>query len=353
VILLVTTNPGLEDLASKEFEEKIGEKVRYEVVAGGRFIVELSKNSNIEDLASKIFSLKTVHRVSLVLSEANVSADKNSLKTIYDTTKNSEPHIYLNHHTTFAIRSERIGVHQYTSLDVAKVAGQAVIDATLEKYGFKPIVNLEYPTVIFDSTVVHGKYFFSLRLSGEESLHKRKYRIYDHPAALKPTLAYSMLMIANLNPEEVVVDPMCGGGTIAIEAALNFNVKEVFCIDISPKHLHGAIINAISAGAYRKIRFILGDVRKLSEIVSTQADLIITNPPYGIRLFRREKLKDLYHGFLSSALKILSSKGRVVVITSEHSLLKEVATELGYSILLERECMHGNLKVKIMMFKPM
>ena len=165
--LLITTNPGLEDLASREFEEKIGEKVRYEVIAKGRFIAELSKTVNVEEIVSKIFSLKTVHRVSLVLGEAKVSADKKSLKTIYDTTKNSEPYIYLNHHTTFAIRSERIGTHQYTSLDVAKVAGQAVIDATSEKYGFRPMVNLDYPAVIFDSTVVHGKYFFSLRLSGD------------------------------------------------------------------------------------------------------------------------------------------------------------------------------------------
>lgn len=351
MILLATTNPGLEDLAAREIEEKLGAKIKYEIVAGGRLTAEFP--GVLEEIVPKIFTLETIHKVSLVLNEAKISANKEGLKIIYDVTRNSKPYLYLDPQATFAIRSERIGTHQYTSLDVAKVAGQAVIDATLDEYGFRPKVNLDYPTIIFDSIVVHGRYFFSLRLSGEESLHKRKYRVYDHPAALKPTLAYSMLMIANLKPGEVVVDPMCGGGTIAIEAALGFNVKEVFCIDISPKHLRGAMLNAISAGAYGKIRFILGDARKLNEIINTQADLIVTNPPYGIRLFRREKLRDLYYGFLNSASKILSSEGRIVVITAEHTLLKNIAIGLGYSILLERECMHGNLKVKIMMLKPM
>ncbi len=348
-MLLVTTNPGLEDLAIRELSEKLGVRVNYELLVKGRVLVENIRYSN--DLVNKLLSLKAVHKVSAVLIEGKVSGKVRGLKMIYKITKKAKPHTYLNTQTTFAIRSERIGHHEYTSIDVAKEAGQAVVDDALENAGFRPKVNLNYPTIIFDSLVIHDKYFFSLRLTGEESLHKRGYRVYDHPAALKPTIAYSMLMLSKLKSKEVFLDPMCGGGTLAIEAAMNFSPRKIICMDISPKHLRGAMLNSIAAGVYEKIKFMIGDAKRLNELIREKVDVIATNPPYGIRLFRREKLKELYEGFLESSKEVLSEEGRIIVITAEYEMLRNIAESLEYKVVKERNCMHGNLNVRILLLK--
>ncbi len=62
------------------------------------------------------------------------------------------------------------------------------------------------------------------------SLHKRGYRVYSHTASLKPTIASAMLQIGDWKPTRSLIDPMCGGATIPIEAALEAS-------DILPNHL--------------------------------------------------------------------------------------------------------------------
>lgn len=353
--LLVTTNPGMEDLLIKELISLLNlrdDELCVHVLNRGRVLIDLLVSISVNDVFLLVTGSNLAHRVSMVLAEGEVSKDIRGLDIAYELTLKSCAGNYLNQHLTFAVRAERIGKHEYTSIDLAKHVGQAIVDATIEKYGIRPLVNLDHPTVIFDALVIDSKFFLALRISGEESLHKRGYRIYDHPAALKPTIAYGMLQIADLKDGEVLLDPMCGGGTIVIEAARNFKLKNIYCMDISPKHLKGAMKNAIASSTYNRIVFILGDARRINEYVKDNVDAIVTNPPYGIRMLRREYLRKLYSDFLKSAKNILGNKGRIVIITAEHSLFKEEALKTGYNILSARKILHGNLEVEIVKIKP-
>ncbi len=353
--LLITTNPGMEDLLIKELVSLLNlrtDRLCAHVLNRGRILINLLVNMSINDIFLLAARSNLAHKISMVLAEGNVSKDMRSLDIAYELTLKSCAENYLNQHLTFAVRAERIGEHEYTSIDLAKYVGQAIVDAVMEKYGIRPPVNLDHPTVIFDALVVGSKFFLALRISGEESLHKRGYRIYDHPAALKPTIAYGMLQIADLKDGEVLLDPMCGGGTVVIEAARNFKLKNIYCMDISPKHLKGAMKNAIASSTYDSIVFILGDARKANEYVKDRVDAIVTNPPYGIRMLRRKYLRKLYSDFLKSAKNILSNKGRIVIITAERSLFKEEALKAGYNILSIRKVLHGNLEVEIIKIEP-
>ena len=67
--------------------------------------------------------------------------------------------------------------------------------------------------------LARGRCMLSLDTSGK-SLHKRGYREQGHPAPLKETLAASILILAGYDGTQTFLDPMCGSGTIAVEAAL-------------------------------------------------------------------------------------------------------------------------------------
>jgi putative N6-adenine-specific DNA methylase len=85
--------------------------------------------------------------------------------------------------------------------------------------GFAPVVDRSEPKVVVVAHLRHGRCTLSFDTSGK-SLHKRGYRESGHPAPLKETLAAAMLTMVGYDGSQAFMDPMCGSGTIAIEAAM-------------------------------------------------------------------------------------------------------------------------------------
>jgi putative N6-adenine-specific DNA methylase len=85
--------------------------------------------------------------------------------------------------------------------------------------GRVPPVDTEEPKVVVVAHVARGRCMLSFDTSGK-SLHKRGYREQGHPAPLKETLAASILQFAGYDGSVAFLDPMCGSGTLAIEAAM-------------------------------------------------------------------------------------------------------------------------------------
>lgn len=99
----------------------------------------------------------------------------------------------------------------------------AVCDALRERHGWRPSVDAEDADLPLFLHVHKGEASLYRMLSGVTSLHKRGYRTGQavHAAALRETLAAAMLLHAGYEPStDVLCDPMCGSGTIPIEAAL-------------------------------------------------------------------------------------------------------------------------------------
>jgi putative N6-adenine-specific DNA methylase len=82
-----------------------------------------------------------------------------------------------------------------------------------------PPVDTEEPKVVIVAHLARGRCMLSLDTSGK-SLHKRGYREQGHPAPLKETLAAAILVYAGYDGTQAFLDPMCGSGTLAIEAAM-------------------------------------------------------------------------------------------------------------------------------------
>ncbi|HKU13315.1 MAG TPA: hypothetical protein VJQ52_02915 [Steroidobacteraceae bacterium] len=85
--------------------------------------------------------------------------------------------------------------------------------------GVAPVVDRSEPKVVVVAHMRHGRCTLSFDTSGK-SLHKRGYREQGHPAPLKETLAAAILIMAGYDGSQAFMDPMCGSGTIAIEAAM-------------------------------------------------------------------------------------------------------------------------------------
>ena len=283
----------------------------------------------------------------------------------------------------FAVRSERSGVHDFTSIDIARVVGQAIIDSYLESKGIRLKVDLENPDLEINADLINNELFISINTTGN-GLNFREYRVYNHPSSLKPTLAAALIIMSGWDGSKLV-DAFTGGGTIPIEAVLyalskpvkpsgfflykklsfydeekeqraisfiskKFEVKKkLAAIEISPKHIKGAEKNAVSAGVIDYIDFMLDDSVKV--VLEEKARYLVSNPPYGIRSGRKEKVLKIYELFVKNLENILEEGGQGVIITTEYTKLAEMLKERGYKIIKTNVGLHGKLWVGAVLFK--
>jgi len=169
----------------------------------------------------------------------------------------------------------------------------------------------------------------SLDTSGA-GLNRRGYRTQAGAAALKETLASALVQLSFWNRERLLIDPMCGSGTILIEAAmLGRNIApglerafasegwpgipskawrvarlkayesvdkgtklELSGYDIDPSVIAGAKINARKAGVGNDILFEQKDVHDLW--IDKRYGILISNPPYGVKLGEFKEMNEIY-----------------------------------------------------------
>jgi putative N6-adenine-specific DNA methylase len=206
----------------------------------------------------------------------------------------------------------------------------AIVDRLRDRFGQRPDVDRDDPDVGVFVHVARGTASFYADVSGR-SLHERGYRRRIGDAPLKETLAAAMLRLSGWDRRSPLVDPMCGSGTIAIEADLwardvapglshaRFGIERwadhdaaraasfaavrdrlraaarsdgaiVFASDVDPRAIDAAQKNATDARAH--VRFALA--RAADAPLPGPGSLIIANPPYGVRIGgEAEALDDL------------------------------------------------------------
>jgi putative N6-adenine-specific DNA methylase len=221
------------------------------------------------------------------------------------------------------------------------------------------------PGQLFIVRIVHDQVEVSADSSGE-LLHRRGYRQEIAKAPLRETLAAAMLLASGWRSGEPLLDPMCGSGTIPIEAALiargmapglkrkfqfmNWpSFDETLWNDILEKArrsvtdsgariggsdrdagaIQAAARNADRAGVAHTIQFSVEAISEaLAEIeeVPTGTGWILTNPPYGIRIGESDDLRNLY-ARLGTALR--AKRGwRVGIMTSDTALVRQTRLPL-------------------------
>ena len=214
---------------------------------------------------------------------------------------------------------------------VALKTKDAIVDQFRDKTGKRPWVGLEDAQIFVDVHISHDQCTVSLDSSGE-SLHRRGYRISTDKAPLSEVLAAGMVKLTGWKGDKDFYDPMCGSGTIPIEAAMlamnipagyyrkyfafmnwagfeeelwkkvkeeaDLNMSElecrIFASDRSDKAIKIAHINFRNAGLHKDIEL---SVKYFDTIHPTEKKgILVFNPPYGKRLEERGEIFDLYRG---------------------------------------------------------
>ena len=123
-------------------------------------------------------------------------------------------------------------------------------------------------------------------------------------------------------------------------------------MDISRAHVEGARLNALSARVAGRVEVIHGDARRLTSHVGPgSVDVIVSNPPYGLRLGDPVDVRVLYRYFMPEAYKALRRGGRASIITAEPSHLSRAAAEAGFKVAGSRRVRHGDLWVDIVLLE--
>jgi putative N6-adenine-specific DNA methylase len=224
------------------------------------------------------------------------------------------------------------------SLDFATLRiKDAVCDRFRETLGSRPNVDRANPDVRVHAFLDAVHCVLYLDTSGEP-LFKRGWRAGAGEAPLRENLAAGIILLSGWKPEEPLLDPMCGGGTLLIEAAamargrapganrrfgfeklkiFSFSTWEkvkrdslkprdppkalqIFGSDNDPRVLGDARRNIAGAGVDRWIK--LEQVDILERAAPAPAGVMVANPPYGERIGSKEELA-LFYPKLGSALK--------------------------------------------------
>lgn len=295
-------------------------------------------------------------------------------QALYRNVKRFDWSRYLNNRMTFSIDPVVHSPYFNNSQFVAQKVKDAIADRFRELTSLRPSVNRENPDLLINVHVSDKWVTLSLDSSGG-SLHRRGYRTGHFEAPLNEVLAAGMVMIAGWDGSTPFLDPMCGSGTLAIEAALlaggippgifkkqyGFETWKDF-----DRELMEQVAHHLSAEREVTVPIVARDIDpaavqitrqqvkqlELQHIVTVeQGDFmdsegeegitLIMNPPYGERL-QHEDLETLYgqigstlkHRFPGSDAWILSSSkkalGRVGLKPASRRILFNGALECSY-----------------------
>lgn len=247
--------------------------------------------------------------------------------------------------------------------------------------GSRPSVDTEDPDMRIHAFVTHDTCTLYLDTSGEP-LYKRGFKHAKVEAPLKENLAAGILRLTGWQPDEPLLDPMCGSGTFLIEAAqiaLNIapglarkfafekfkhfdaplyqklrndcearrkRVRElpIFGADIDRHQVHAAEDNLKAAGLSAAVQLDVCDVLNLT--APTPEGVWVTNPPYGVRLSSGDELIEFYPK-LADLLKQEFAGWRAYFLTADVELPKNMRLKASRRTPL----MNGDLDCRLYEYK--
>ncbi len=165
----------------------------------------------------------------------------------------------------------------------------------------------------------------SVRLT-PRPLATRAWRVCNREGALNATVAHAMALFSNPKPDDVVLNMLCGSGTILIERLASGAAKSVVGYDHDPMAIECARKNVEAAGYSDEIKLNVGDARDLP-ITAKSVDVIYADLPFGNLIGSHEGNQILYPAVLKEAGRIAKPGAKGVFITHEVKLMEELLEE--------------------------
>ncbi|XP_015127149.1 THUMP domain-containing protein 3 [Diachasma alloeum] len=208
---------------------------------------------------------------------------------------------------SFRVSCERTGTHNFDSSQVACVIGGEMQDL------YHWIVDLTTYQLEVLCKITHGQMIMGLRVT-PESLHRRNIK-YFGPTTLRATIAYNLLSLADPKPGDIIVDPMCGGGSIPIEGALELSQSFVIGGDNHEKAVERSRLNFAALKDSFKCDLIRWDVMQLP-FKDSYIDAFVTDMPFGKRMGSMFDNRVLYKKYILELARAVRVKhGKIVLLT--------------------------------------
>ena len=334
--IIAKTFMGLEPVLAKELAQ-LGAS---DIQTGRRMV---SFKGNKELLYRANFQLHTAIRILKPIKHFHaLSADD-----VYEGVKDIDWSEYIALDKTFAVDSVVFSEEFRHSKFVAYKVKDAIVDQFRERTGQRPNISISNPDIRLHIHIAEDQCTLCLDSSGE-SLHRRGYRQESVEAPLNEVLAAGMILMTGWHGECDFIDPMCGSGTLLIEAALiahnmapglfrkefafekwpdfdadlfdkiynddsqerEFN-HHIYGYDVDIKAVNTARLNAKAAGLTSDITVEERDFKDFTQ--PKDKSIMVTNPPYGERISTPDLLgtykmigERLKHQFTGNEAWILS-----------------------------------------------
>ena len=315
--LIATCAAGIESIVGNELKH-LGYKVNVE---NGR----VRFDGDVADIAKTNLWLRTADRIKIVVGEFTAKTFEELFQGVESL--NWEDFLPLDAEFPVAGKSQKSTLHNVPSVQaITKKAIVTKMSTVYHRRTKLPETGALYPIEV---AINKDKVLITLDTTGS-SLFKRGYRVNKGGAPLKENMAAALVLLARWYPEMPFVDPVCGSGTIPIEAALigcniapglkrNFAfedwdwvdkdiikqareqaqaaIKKDIDLDISGYDIDGSMIeiakeNAVQVGVQDIVNF------KQMAVKDFKTDkingVIVANPPYGERLSDKEHVHQLY-----------------------------------------------------------
>ncbi|PAV29459.1 RNA methyltransferase [Virgibacillus profundi] len=320
VTLIATAAMGLESVVANEVKQ-----LGYEVnVENGKVIFE----APVSAIPRCNLWLRSADRIRLLVGRFNTT----SFDELFESTKALPWEEFISEEGKFPVSGKSVNSKLYSVPDCQAIVKKAIAERLKLKYGLAtkmPETGADYKVEV---SLLKDIATLTIDTSGA-GLHKRGYRIGQGEAPLKETMAAALVMLTNWKPEYPLIDPFCGSGTIAIEAALigqniapgfnrefasenwdfiksklweeafqeaedkaNYDQKlEITGSDIDHSLIKISGENAMEAGLGDLIKWKQMQVKDL--YIRKENGYIIGNPPYGERLGDKDKVAEIYRDF--------------------------------------------------------
>lgn len=334
--LIAKTFMGLEQVLAQELTQLGANNVQI-----GRRVVTFTGNKEIMYRAN--FQLHTAIRILKPIAHFKAK----SADDMYNEVSKIDWSLYIEKGKTFSVDSVVYSDEFTNSRFVTYKVKDAIVDQFRERTGTRPNISVTNPDIRLNIHVAEFDATLSLDSSGE-SLHRRGYRQESVEAPLNEVLAAGMILMTGWKGETDFIDPMCGSGTLPIEAALiarnispgvfrkefafekwpdfdkdlfdeiyNDESQErefehhIYGYDVDMKCVNTAKLNVTAAGLSKDITIAHQDFKDFKQ--PEEKSIIIMNPPYGERISTPNLLgtykmigERLKHNFMDNEAWILS-----------------------------------------------
>ncbi|TDL95559.1 class I SAM-dependent RNA methyltransferase [Macrococcus brunensis] len=359
--LLATSPMGLEAVVAKEVNE-LGYETKTE---NGRVLFE----GDARAIVRSNLWLRTADRVKIVVGRFYAT----TFDQLFEQTKALPWEDIIGPQGSFPVSGKSLKSKLFSVPDCQAIVKKAIVERLKKAHDIKGWIDESGALYKVEVSILKDEVLLTIDTSGA-GLHKRGYRLAQGAAPMKETLAAALVRLSNWNGDTPFIDPFCGSGTIAIEAAMiaqniapGFNREfaseewdiipeemyeeerikadnealydkeiDITASDIDPEMIKIAQNNATEVGFGDLIKFKQMNVHDLT--LHAEKGAIVGNPPYGERIGERDEVEAMYK-YLGELIKE-NPKWSLYIMTS----YKEFEVLVGKKATKRRKLFNGYLE---------